>query len=127
MKFLVMIHTDATLLEALPEGEYERLMRGCFEKADALRAEGVLLDYRQLEGAATARTLRQRDGTLSITDGPFSEAKEVFAGFNLVEAADMDAAVEIAKLFPWSRFGRIEVRPVRDSDAVRERVGSPPG
>ncbi|MBB1061498.1 YciI family protein [Marilutibacter spongiae] len=126
MKFLVMIHTDASLIEALPEGEYDRLMRGCFDKADALRAEGTLLDYQQLEGAATARTLRQREGTMSITDGPFSEAKEVFAGFNLIEAADMDEAIEVAKQFPWSRFGRIEVRPVRDSDAVRERVGAAP-
>lgn len=125
MKFLVMIHTDDALVQALPEGEFDRLMKGCFEKADELRAAGKLLDYQQLEHGSTARTLRQRNGQLSITDGPFSEAKEVFAGFNLIEAVDMDEAMEIAKLFPWSRTGHIEVRPVRDSDNVRQRVGAP--
>lgn len=124
MKFLVMIHTDDTLVAGLPEGEFDRLMKGCFEKADELRAAGKLLDSQQLEHGSTARTLRQREGRLSITDGPFSEAKEVFAGFNLIEAADMDEAIEIARQFPWAQTGHIEIRPVRDMDVVRERVGA---
>ncbi|MBB1087093.1 YciI family protein [Lysobacter sp. SG-8] len=126
MKFLIMIHTDDTLVDALEEGEYDAMMRGCLHKADALRAEGVLLDSQQLEPAATARHLRQREGRLSVTDGPFAETREVFAGFNLVEAADMDEALRIAGQFPWSRTGRIEVRPVRDMDRERERVGAQP-
>ncbi|QDH68974.1 YciI family protein [Marilutibacter alkalisoli] len=124
MKFLVMIHTDDALVEALPEGEFDRLMNGCFAKADELRAAGKLLDSQQLEHGSTARTLRQRNGTLAITDGPFAEAKEVFAGFNLIEAADMDEALQIAQLLPWARTGHIEVRPVRDMEAVRRRVGA---
>lgn len=124
MKFLVMIHTDDDLVAGLPEGEFDRLMKGCFEKADELRAAGKLLDSQQLEHGSTARTLRQREGRLSITDGPFSEAKEVFAGFNLIEAADMHEAMEIARQFPWAQTGHIEIRPVRDMDVVRERVGA---
>ncbi|AWV08592.1 YciI family protein [Marilutibacter maris] len=124
MKFLVMIHTDDDLVAELPEGEFDRLMKGCFEKADELRAAGKLLDSQQLEHGRTARTLRQREGRMSITDGPFSEAKEVLAGFNLIEAADMDEAMEIARQFPWSQTGHIEIRPVRDMDAVRDRVGA---
>ncbi|MCF7222259.1 YciI family protein [Marilutibacter chinensis] len=124
MKFLVMIHTDDDLVAELPEGEFDRLMKGCFEKADELRSAGKLLDSQQLEHGSTARTLRQREGRLSITDGPFSEAKEVFAGFNLIEAADMDEAMEIARQFPWAQTGHIEIRPVRDMNAVRERVGA---
>ena len=67
---------------------------------------------------------RVRDGLARVTDGPFAETREFLAGFNLIEAESMDAAMEIARQFPWSRFGSIEVRPVRDMQAVRERVGA---
>ena len=124
MKFLLMIYTDQALLDALPEGEYDRLMKDCIEKADALRERGVLLDSQQLEVPSTARSIRARNGSTHVFDGPFAEAKEVFAGFNLIEAPEIDTAVDIAHSFPWSRFGSIEVLPVRDFNAVRERVGA---
>ncbi len=124
MKFLVMIYTDDTLLDALPPGEFDTMMRGCFAKADALREEGRLLDSMQLESPSQARSLRMRDNKMSVIDGPFAEAKEYLGGFNLIEAADMDEALVIARQFPWARTGRIEVRPVRDMDAVRQRVGA---
>ena len=124
MKFLMMIFNDDSLLNALPAGEFDRLMRGCFVHADELRAEGCLLDSMQLESPAQAKSLRMRDSKMSVLDGPFAEAKEYLGGFNLIEAADMDEAVKIAMAFPWSRTGRIELRPVRDADAVRRRVGA---
>lgn len=124
MKFLVMIYNDDTLLDALPPGQFDAMMHGCFVHADELRAEGRLLDSMQLEAPAQGKSLRVRDDTLSIIDGPFAEAREYLGGFNLIEAADMDEAVRIAQSFPWSRTGRIEVRPVRDIDAVRRRVGA---
>jgi len=124
MKFLMMIHCDDSLLEALPEGEFDRLMHSCLVHADALRAEGKLLDSQQLEAPATARTTRVRNGQRSVLDGPFAETKEYLGGFNLLEAADMDEAMCIAESFPWARYGSIEVRPVRDIDAVRRRVGA---
>jgi len=124
MKFLVMIYNDDTLLEALPAGEFDSMMRGCFAKADALRAEGCLLDSMQLEPPAATKSLRMRGDKMSIVDGPFAEAKEYLGGFNLIEAADMDEALRIASVFPWARTGRIEVRPVVDMDAVRQRVGA---
>lgn len=99
-------------------------MRGCFEKADALRQAGCLQGSQQLEAPATARTLRVRDGIDRIIDGPFVETREFLAGFNLIEADSMDEAMEIARQFPWARFGSIEVRPVRDMQAVRDRVGA---
>lgn len=124
MKFLVMIYNDDALLDALPPGEFDSMMRGCFAHADELRAEGCLLDSMQLEAPVQAKSLRMRDSKISVIDGPFAEAKEYLGGFNLIEAADMDEAVQIAMTFPWSRTGRIEVRAVRDSDAVRKRVGA---
>jgi hypothetical protein len=124
MKFLVMIYNDDSLLDALPAGEFDTMMRGCFAHADELRAEGSLLESMQLESPSQGKSLRVRDNTMSIVDGPFAEAKEYLGGFNLIEAADMDEAVRIAMAFPWARTGRVEVRPVRDIDAVRRRVGA---
>ena len=124
MQFLLLVYTDPELLDALPEGEFDRLMRGCFDKADALREGGCLLGSQQLEPVERARTVRTRGGSTRVIDGPFAETKEMLAGFNLIEAASLDEAVSIAQSFPWTRFGSIEVRPVRDIDAVRRRVGA---
>jgi len=66
--------------------------------------------------------VRIRQSRLTITDGPFAEAKEVLGGFNLIEADSIEEAVEMAKEFPWARTGCVEVRPVRDIGAVRARV-----
>lgn len=124
MQFLTLIYTDPERLAEIPAEEFDRLMRGCFEKADALRDGGRLLGSQQLESHESARTLRVRDGVARVTDGPFAETREFLAGFNLIEAGSMDEAMEIARQFPWSRFGSIEVRPVRDMQAVRTRVGA---
>jgi len=123
MKFLLLIYIDHSLLDALPEGEFDGMMRHCLGHADELRREGTLVESQMLEDAPTAKSLRVRDGRMKVTDGPFSEVKEVLGGFNLIEAADMDEAVRIAMEFPWARTGCIEIRPVRDSDAVARRVG----
>ena len=89
-----------------------------------LREGGCLLGSQQLEAPEQARTVRVREGAARVTDGPFAETKELLAGFNLIEADSLEDAVRIAYEFPWTRFGSIEVRPVRDFDAVRRRVGA---
>ena len=124
MKYLVIIYTDPAMLDAMPQQEFDRTMRGCIEHADDLKTEGRLIESQQLEAPATARTLRRRNNKLTITDGPFAETKEILAGFNLIEAEDMDEAVRIASSFPWAEMGSIEVRPIRDFEAVRTRVGA---
>jgi hypothetical protein len=124
VRFLVMIYSDDALLGGLAEGEADEMMRGCLHGADAMRERGTLLDSQQLEPPASARTLRVREGKAHVVDGPFAETREYLAGFNLIEAADMDEAIAIAMKFPWARTGSIEVRPVRDMDAVRRRVGA---
>ena len=124
MKFLMLVYTDDALLRELPAGEYDRLMNGCIRHADELRAAGTLVESQQLEDAPTAKSLRVRNGRASVTDGPFAETKEILGGFNLIEADSLDEAVKIAQEFPWIGTGSIEVRPVRDFDAVRRRVGA---
>lgn len=122
MKFAVLIYTDAALLDALPPGQYDAKMRNCLDHADELRQEGSLLDSQMLEDAPTAKSIRVRSGRRTIVDGPFTETKELLAGFNLIEAEDMDEAVRIATEFPWVETGCVEVRAVRDIGAVRRRV-----
>ena len=124
MQFLLMIYNDDELLDALPEGEADTMMRGCIRHTDELRAQGRLLDSQQLEPPATARSVRVRNGRTTVLDGPFAETKEYLGGFNLIEAADMDEAVRIAAEFPWVGTGSVEIRPVRDFAQVRRRVGA---
>jgi hypothetical protein len=125
MKFMVLIYNDDTMLDAMPPEQFDATMRGCLEHADELRKDGRLLDSQMLESASTAKSLRTRKNRLTVLDGPFAETKELLAGFNLIEAENMDEAVRIAAEFPWTRTGCVEVRPVRDIDTVRQRVGAP--
>ncbi len=124
MKFMVLIYNDDTMLDAMPPAQFDATMRGCLEHADELRKDGRLLDSQMLESASTAKSLRTRKNRLTVLDGPFAETKELLAGFNLIEAENMDEAVRIAAEFPWTRTGCVEVRPVRDIGAVRQRVGT---
>jgi hypothetical protein len=124
MKFMLMINIEHALLDALPDGQADAMMRDCLAHADDLRRKGSLLDSQMLENPATAKTVRSRNGRVTTSDGPFTETKEVLGGFNLIEADDMDEAVRIAATFPWASTGSVEVRPVQDLADVRQRVGA---
>ena len=123
MKFMLLIYNDTSMVDEMPPAEYDKEMRQCLSHADELRRDGRLLDSQMLESPSSAKSVRIRRGNLSTVDGPFAEAKEVLGGFNLIDAKDMDEAVQIASEFPWARTGCVEVRPVRDINVVRRRVG----
>ncbi len=125
MQYLLLVYTDDRLLGDLPSEDFDTHMRHCLERADELVECGTLLAYQQLEAPEKARSVRSRAGRITVVDGPFAETKEVLAGFNLIEADSLEEAVRIAEGFPWTRYGCIEVRPVRDTQAVRARVGAP--
>ena len=124
MEYLLLVYTDEALHQALPEAEYDARMRTCFEHADELKAQGKLKSYRQLEQPSSGKSVRIRGGKTTVLDGPFTETKEVLAGFNLIEADSLEEAVEIASHIPWAQTGCIEGRPVRDAEAVRRDVGA---
>ena len=124
-KFALLIYNDPALLDALPAAEFDATMRTCLDHADQLRREGRLLDSQMLDDAKSAKSVRVREGRRTIMDGPFTETKELLAGFNLIEAEDLDEAIRIATDFPWVATGHVEVREVKDISAVRERVSSP--
>ncbi len=124
MQYLLLVYTDAELLGKVPEEQFNTEMRGCLRHSDALLAEGKVLGFQQLQPAATARTVRVRNGRATVLDGPFAETKEMLAGFNLIEAESMEEAVRMAHELPWTKYGAIEVRPVGDIAAMRARVGA---
>ena len=114
MKYAILIYTDPKLMDKLPAGEYDTKMRYCLEHAAELRQQGSLVDSQMLEAAPTAKSIRVRDGRRTVVDGPFTETKELLAGFNIIEAESMDEAIRIAAEFPWVETGCVEVRAVRD-------------
>ena len=124
MKFIVLIYSDESLLSELSPREFSDTMRGCIEHADDLRGQGRLLDSQILGPTTSAKSVRVRNGKQTILDGPFAETKEVIAGFNVIEAEDMDEAVRIGASFPWTRTGCVEIRPMQDFAVIRKEVGA---
>jgi hypothetical protein len=109
MKYVCLVYLEEQKLRAVPDSE-------CLACGDAFRKNGVFVAAEALQPAATARTVRLRNGKLSVTDGPFTETKEHLAGFYLLEAHDLDEAIRLAGKIPPVREGSIEVRPVRELD-----------
>jgi hypothetical protein len=110
MKYLCLVYMDEKTLDAFPDSE-------CIAHAASLRKSGRHIAAEALQSVHTATTVRVRDGKVSMTDGPFAETKEQLAGFYLIDATDLDEAVQVAAKIPPARVGSIEVRPVRELSA----------
>jgi len=98
----------------LPKDEQNRVHRECGAWHDELVKSGHSQGAFGLQSTATATTLRIRNGKLSTTDGPFAETKEQLGGYYLVEAKDLNEAIQVGSRIPGARFGCIEVRPVAE-------------
>jgi hypothetical protein len=120
MKYLCLIYDDEKVWEAMPPAESEALMGEYFAFTDGIRASGQYLAGEALQPVATATTVRIRNGKLSTTDGPFAETKEQLGGFYLIEARDLNEAIQVAAKIPSARVGSIEVRPVVEFDMPPE-------
>ena len=107
MKYACLVYLEEPKLHAVPDRE-------CMNCGEAFRKSGVMVAAEALQPATTAKTVRIRNGKMSITDGPFTETKEQLAGFYLLEAKDLDEAIAMAAKIPPARAGSIEVRPVRE-------------
>jgi len=107
LKYVCLVYGEEKEMRAMTDDE-------CMAYDHALRSAGRCLASEALQPVRTAATVRVRDGKVSITDGPFTETKECLAGFYLIEAADLNDAVQIASQIPPARVGSIEVRPVRE-------------
>jgi hypothetical protein len=107
MKYLCLVYLDEQNLHSIHDSE-------CKACGDALRQGGHHLAAEALQPIHTATTVRVRNGRMSVTDGPFAETKEQLAGFYLVDARDLNEAIQLAAKIPPARVGSIEVRPVRE-------------
>jgi hypothetical protein len=107
MKYLCLVYMEKDKLHAVPDKE-------CMACGQGFRERGLLVAAEALQPIETATTVRVRNGKTYITDGPFAETKEQLAGFYLVDARDLNEAIQIAEKIPPAREGSVEVRPVRE-------------
>ncbi|MFN8177809.1 MAG: YciI family protein [bacterium] len=114
MKYLCLIYSDETQWQKMSKAELEKVMVDYREFTDGIRKSGHLVDGNPLEPVHTATTVRVRNGKLSTTDGPFAETKEQLGGYYMIEAKDLNEAIQVASRIPGARHGCIEVRPIAD-------------
>jgi hypothetical protein len=114
MKYLCLIYDDEQKLGAMPQAESDKFMAEYFAFSDDIRKSGHMIHGEALQPVQTATTVRKRNGKISTTDGPFAETKEQLGGFYLIEAKDLNEAIQVASRIPSVRIGSIEVRPVVD-------------
>lgn len=112
MKYLCLLQVDNAVFGTLNEQQKRDLDRDSLAYDQDLLARGVLLGAQALQGPETSVLVKVRNGNLSVTDGPFSEAKEQVGGFVLIEARDLNEAVEIAGAIPMAKYCTIELRPI---------------
>jgi hypothetical protein len=114
MKYLCLVYYQESEIGTMSKSEWKSLVGECLACGEGLRSSGHMLGGEALEPVNTATTVRVRNGRISITDGPFAETKEQLAGFYLIEASDLNDAVQAAAKIPPARLGSIEIRPIRD-------------
>jgi hypothetical protein len=114
MKYLCLIYEDEKKYTSMPKTESDAFTNEYFMFTEGIQKSGHYVAGEALQPVGTATTVRIRNGKVSTTDGPFAETKEQLAGFYLVDAENLDEAIQIAAKIPPAREGTIEVRPVRE-------------
>ncbi|MFP5380184.1 MAG: YciI family protein [Vicinamibacteria bacterium] len=114
MRYVCLIYDNEQQMAGMSKDEGEAFMGAYFTFTDDIKASGHYVAGEALQPVATATTLRERNGKLSTTDGPFAETKEQLGGFYMIEARDLNEALQIAARIPSVKTGTIEVRPVVD-------------
>jgi hypothetical protein len=122
MRYACLVYLVEKEMAAMSESE----ARACTEESlaydEALRRSGHLIVAQALAPVETATTVRVRHGKLTATDGPFAETKEQLGGFILIEARDLNEAIQAASRIPLARRGSIEVRPIREPEPAARRI-----
>jgi hypothetical protein len=114
MKYLCLIHTDNNVLAAMSEHEMIALQEEHLAYDDELRKCGHYIVAEALESSHDSTIVKIRNGKMIVTDGPFTETKEQLGGFFLIEARDLNEAIQVASRIPCARLGSVEVRAVKD-------------
>jgi hypothetical protein len=131
MKFICLGYLDESLWDVMSGSEQNAVMDRIFAYHEELEKSGAFLGGEGLQRAHGAATLRSRNGKLIVTDGPFTETKEAVGGIFILEARDLNHAVELMSKHPATRFGPVEIRAVEDMtgmkrDSEQRRAGAGP-
>ncbi len=116
MRYLCLIYDEEKKLDAMPKSESDSFLGEYFAFTEGIRKSGHYLGGEALQPVQTATTVRLRNGRVSTTDGPFAETKEQLGGYYLINARDLNDAIQIASRIPSVRLGSIEVRPIMEFD-----------
>jgi hypothetical protein len=114
MKYLCLIYDEEKRLGARSKSESDAFTGEYFTFTEEIRKSGHYLGGEALQSVQAATTVRVRNGRLSTTDGPFAETKEQLGGFYLIDARDLNDAIQVASKIPSARLGSVEVRPIRE-------------
>jgi hypothetical protein len=114
VKYICLICIDEKKLEALSSAQMQQLMKDSVDYDTALAKRGGYLAAAALKPVETATTVRFKNGRATVTDGPFAETKEQVGGFILIDAANLDEAIEIAAKIPALRLGCVEIRATQE-------------
>ena len=114
MKYLCLIYENEQAWASMPQPEADAMMGEYFAFTDGYTKSGHVLGSNALQPTQTATTVRVRNGKISTTDGPFAETREQLGGYYLVEAKDLNEAIQVAAKIPGARTGSIEVRPIME-------------
>ena len=120
MKYLCLIYDEERKMGSMSKSESDAFMGEYFAFTEGIRKSGHYVGGEALQPIQTATTVRVRNGKLSTTDGPFAETKEQLGGFYMIEARDLNDAIQLASKIPSARLGSIEVRPVVDFSRERQ-------
>ena len=121
MKYVCLGYIEASKFENMPESERNAMVDGCFTYDDVLRRKGHFAGGEALQPPDTAVTLRFQGGKVMVTDGPYAETKEQIGGILILEANDLDHAIQLMSKHPGVRSGPFEIRPAADlSEMIRD-------
>jgi hypothetical protein len=114
MKYICLVYHESEAIGHLTDADCDSIVAGCYRWMEDLEEGGHHVFSSGLQSPATAVSVRTRDGKASVTDGPFAETKEFLGGFTIIEARDLNEAIQWASKFPAIPSTTIEVRPVFD-------------
>jgi len=120
MKYLCLIYADEADWQKMPKADADTMVAEYRAFTDGIKTSGHFVGGNRLHTVDAATTVRVRNGKLSTTDGPFAETKEQLGGYYLVEARDLNEAIQVASRIPGARIGSIEVRPIAESHLTSE-------
>lgn len=133
MKYVCLGYIEPNKFESMSESERDAMLDECFSYDDLLREKGHFAGGEALQGANTATTLRWKRGKVTVTDGPYAETKEQIGGILILEARDLNHAIQLMSQHPGVKAGPFEIRPaadltgmLRESEQRRAKAGTRP-